>query len=77
MELEDKDSNRLVDFDFNADSQEQPKFEGHDFYSQQGKWYIKGLGPGHIRSFFLLLFPNKAVFQCIPYGKLKKRVKAT
>ena len=32
-------------------------------------------GPGHIRSFYLLLFPNKAnVFY---YGKLKKRVKAT
>ena len=27
------------------------------------------LGPGHIGNFLLLLFPNKPVFQCIPYGK--------
>ena len=39
--------------------------------------YEKQLGPGHIGNFYLPLFPNKAVFQCIPYGKLKKRVKAT
>ena len=32
---------------------------------------IKSLGPGHIGSFYLLLFHNKAVFQCIPYGKPK------
>ena len=29
------------------------------------------IGPGHIRSFYLLLFPNKAVFLCISYGKPK------
>ena len=28
-----------------------------------------GLGPGHIESLCLLLFPNKSVFQCIPYRK--------
>ena len=27
-------------------------------------------GPGHIGSFFLLLFPYKPIFQCFPYGKM-------
>ena len=29
------------------------------------------LGPDHIESFYLILVPNKAVFQCITYGKPK------
>ena len=35
------------------------------------------LRAGHIGSFFLLLLSNKPVFQCIPCGEPKNRIKST